>query len=365
LRKGIEPAQVADFIRFLLAWQHARPGAQLHGREGVKEIIAQLQGFEAAAGAWEKEILPARVSDYDPQWLDELCLGGEVAWGRLEARPDGSTIPSRAAAIGLVLRRDLPWLLASREGIGDEDLSQKARDVLGFLRTAGASFLEDIATGVRRLRTEIEEALWELVAAGRVTGDGFGGLRALLPAQSPRGAGARYRWYSNWKRRSAPRLGAGRWALLGAPPAGEDDRIEALARQYVRRYGVVFRDLLAREPQAPPWRDLVRVYRRLEMRGELRGGRLVASFVGEQFAAAEAVEALRAIKRAPKAGETVRLSACDPLNLVGIITPGPRVPATLANAVAFEDGVPVTAEAGPLPLRPARNPALGYALPSR
>jgi ATP-dependent helicase Lhr and Lhr-like helicase len=365
LRKGIEPAPVADFIRFLLAWQHARPGAQLHGREGVKEVIAQLQGFEAAAGAWEKEILPARVTDYDPQWLDELCLGGEVAWGRLEARPDGSTIPSRAAALGVVLRRDLPWLLASREGIGDDDLSQKARDVLAFLRTAGASFLEDIATGVRRLRAEVEEGLWELVAAGRVTGDGFGGLRALLPSQGPRGAGARYRWYANWKRRTVPRLGAGRWALLGAPPASEDDRLEALARQYVRRYGVVFRDLLAREPQAPPWRELVRVYRRLEMRGELRGGRLVASFVGEQFAAAEAVEALRAIKRAPKAGEVVRLSACDPLNLVGIITPGPRVPATLANAVAFEDGVPVTAESGAVPMRPAGNRALGYALPSR
>jgi ATP-dependent Lhr-like helicase len=365
LRKGIEPAPVADFIRFLLAWQHARPGAQLHGREGVKEVIAQLQGFEAAAGAWEKEILPARVTDYDPQWLDELCLGGEVAWGRLEARPDGSTIPSRAAAIGVVLRRDLPWLLASREGIGDEDLSQKARDVLTFLRTAGASFLEDIATGVRRLRTEVEEGLWELVAAGRVTGDGFGGLRALLPSHGPRGAGARYRWYSNWKRRTAPRLGAGRWALLGAPPAGEDDRMEALARQYVRRYGVVFRDLLARESQAPPWRELVRVYRRLEMRGELRGGRLVASFVGEQFAAAEAVESLRAIKRAPKEGEVVRLSACDPLNLVGIITPGPRVPATLANAVAFQDGVPITGEAAPVALPAAGNPALSYAVPSR
>jgi ATP-dependent Lhr-like helicase len=361
LRKGIEPAPVADFIRFLSSWQHARPGAQLHGRDGVREVIAQLQGFEAAAGAWEKEILPARVADYDPQWLDELCLGGEVAWGRLEARPDGSTIPSRAAAIGIVLRRDLPWLLAPREGLGDDELSQKARDVLAFLRAGGAAFLEDIAGGVRRLRAEIEEALWELVAAGRVTGDGFAGLRALLPAQTPRGAGARYRWYAHWKRRAAPRMGAGRWALLGALPASDDDRMEAIARQYIRRYGVVFRDLLAREPQAPPWRELVRVYRRLEMRGDLRGGRLVAGFVGEQFAAAEAVEALRAIKREAKRGDVVRLSACDPLNLIGVITPGPRVPATLANAVAYQDGVPITAERVPLRLPSAQNPALGYA----
>jgi ATP-dependent Lhr-like helicase len=365
LRKGIEPATVADLMRFLLSWQHARPGAQLHGREGLKEIVAQLQGFEAAAGAWEKEIFAARVAEYDPQWLDELCLGGEAAWGRLEGRPDGSTIPSRAAAIGVVLRRDLPWLLASREGLTDEELSQKARDVLAFLRASGASFLEDIAAGVRRLRAEIEEALWELVAAGRVTGDGFAGLRALLPVQAPRGAGARYRWYARWNRKQAPRLGAGRWALLGAPAAGEDDRLEALARQYVRRYGVVFRDLLAREPQAPPWRELVRVYRRLEMRGELRGGRLVAGFVGEQFAAAEAVEALRAMKREPKRGELVRLSACDPLNLVGIVTPGPRVPANLANVVVYEDGVPVSPDRAPTALRAARAPGLGYAQGSR
>jgi ATP-dependent Lhr-like helicase len=227
LRKGIEPAPVADFIRFLLAWQHARPGAQLHGREGVKEVIAQLQGFEAAAGAWEKEILPARVTDYDPQWLDELCLGGEVAWGRLEARPDGSTIPSRAAALGVVLRRDLPWLLASREGIGDDDLSQKARDVLAFLRTAGASFLEDIATGVRRLRAEVEEGLWELVAAGRVTGDGFGGLRALLPSQGA---------LSLVRQLEAPdRAAPGRRALGPAgSPAGQRGRSPRGARPPVR-----------------------------------------------------------------------------------------------------------------------------------
>jgi ATP-dependent Lhr-like helicase len=240
--------------------------------------------------------------------------------------------------------------------------------VLALLRRVGASFLEDIGTGVRRLRTEVEEALWELVAAGRVTGDGFAGLRALLPVQAPRNGGPRYRFYARWNRKTVPRMGAGRWALLAAPsePA-EDDRLEALARQYVRRYGVVFRDVLARESQAPPWRELVRVYRRLEMRGELRGGRLVASFVGEQFAAAEALEALRAVRRDARRGQVVRLSACDPLNLVGILTPGPRVPATLAGAVIYQDGVPVTAggELGEVPLRDAEGMALGYAHQSR
>jgi ATP-dependent Lhr-like helicase len=182
------------------------------------------------------------------------------------------------------------------------------------------------------------------VSSGRVTGDGFAGLRALISAASVRG-GARARWHARWTRRNGGPAGAGRWALLRAARADADDeaRVEALARQYVRRYGVVLRDLLAREAHAPPWRDLLRVYRRLEMRGELRGGRLVGGFVGEQFAAPEALEALRAVRRDPKRGEIVRLSACDPLNLAGIVTPGPRVPATLANTVVLCDGVPQAA----------------------
>ncbi len=347
LRREIEPVSAADLMRFLLSWQHLRPSTQLHGREGLREIVAQLQGFEAAAGAWEREILPARLSEYDPAWLDDLCLAGELTWGRLAARPDGTAIPSRASAIGLCERRSLSWLLAPRDGITDEELSDKAREVLEHLQRCGASFTEDILGGVRRLRVEVEEGLWELVAAGRITCDGFSGLRALLPAAPHRGGGgARHRFYSRFTKRHAPRSGAGRWALLSAPtPPTEDDRLEALARQLLRRYGVVFRDVLARENHAPPWWELLRVYRRLEMRGEIRGGRLIAGFVGEQFALPEAVEALRAMRRQPPSGETVRLSACDPLNLVGIITPGPRVPATLANTVAFRDGVPTSTDA--------------------
>jgi ATP-dependent Lhr-like helicase len=305
----------------------------------------QLQGFESAAGAWEREILPARVAAYDKAWLDALCLSGEVAWGRLASREAGGT-PNRAAPVAIVRRGDLPWLRVPDAALEAEDgqaagLSAPARDVLGFLEAVGASFLDEIVGGAGRLRAEVEDALWELVSAGRVTGDGFAGLRALISATQTRGS-ARARWHARWTRRAGGPVGAGRWSLLRAPVVDDETRTEQLARQYVKRYGVVFRDLLARETHAPPWRDLLRVYRRLEMRGELRGGRFCGGFVGEQFAAPEAVEALRAVRKEPRRGEIVRLSACDPLNLVGILTPGPRVPATLANTVVFVDGVPQT-----------------------
>jgi ATP-dependent Lhr-like helicase len=353
LRREIEPVSASNFLRFLFRWQGVAPGTQLHGQPGLARVIAQLQGFEAAAGAWERAILPARVADYDSGWLDALCLSGGLAWGRLEARPAGGT-PSRAAPIAIVRRADLAWLLDPEPAAAPQDaaaLSAPARDVRAFLERAGASFLDEIVAGTRRLRAEVEDALGELVSAGRVTGDGFSGLRALISTTQSRG-GARARWHARWTRRAGGAPGAGRWSLLrraGAPDAtvtpadqalADEARCEALARQYVRRYGVVFRDLLARESHAPPWRDLVRVYRRLEMSGELRGGRLVGGFVGEQFAAPEAVEALRATRRDGKRGEIVRVSACDPLNLVGIVTPGPRVQATLANTVTYVDGVP-------------------------
>jgi ATP-dependent helicase Lhr and Lhr-like helicase len=345
LRREIEPVTAADFLRFLFGWQNVRPGTQLHGQPGLARIIAQLQGYEAAAGAWERAILPARLVGYDSAWLDALCLSGGAAWGRLAARPAGGT-PSRAAPIALCRRADLPWLLVPEtERLDEAALSAPARDVLAHLTGRGASFLDEIIAGTRRLRTEVEDALGELVSTGRVTGDGFSGLRALISATQTRG-GARARWHSRWSRRTGGPIGAGRWSILRHDAIGagdEESRHEALARQFIRRYGVVFRDLLAREAHAPAWRDLVRVYRRMEMSGELRGGRLVGGFVGEQFAAPDAVDALRATRREERRGETVRLSACDPLNLIGIVTPGQRVQATLANTVSYVDGVPQTA----------------------
>ena len=342
LRREIEPVSAADLIRFLFAWQHVKPGQQLHGRDGLGRVIEQLEGFELAAAGWEREVLPARVARYEPAWLDELCLSGDVAWGRLErhesTRHAGRRL-SGTVPITLLRRQNLGWMLEPRDGADEGALSAPARDVLAHLRASGASFTDEIAGRVRRLRIEVEEALCELVSAGLVTGDGFAGLRSLLHSEK------RKRLRSGRARPLRAPIGTGRWALLDPPPPPPpDDVLEARARQYARRYGIIFRDLLLREPGAPAWRDLLRVYRRLEMRGELRGGRIVGSFVGEQFALPEALDALRAIRRDAPSGQIIRLSACDPLNLTGIITPGTRVPAMLGQWVSYRDGVPLEKE---------------------
>jgi ATP-dependent Lhr-like helicase len=343
LRRGIEPVGVADLVRFLTRWQHALPGQRLHGSRGVAEVVSQLQGFHAPAGAWEREILPARVARYDPSSLDELCLHGEVAWGRLSVAPDPGeaprrrSAPTRNAPVTLVRRADLAWLAAS--GGPPPPLGPSARALVEVLSRVGASFLSDLAAMTGRLPGEVEGAMWELVSAGVATCDAFAGLRALVDPE----------------RRRTRRAGfaGGRWSLLprtdGGAAIGERGApLEKLAQQYLVRWGVVFRDLLAREGGAPPWRELLALYRRREARGEIRGGRFVAGFSGEQFALPEAVEALRAVRRAPREGrERVELSAADPLHLAGVLTPGERVPATLGNRIAYLDGVP----AAPRPLR--------------
>ncbi len=346
LRREIEPVSAADLVRFLLRWQHAAPGAKLHGARGVAEVVGQLQGFHGPAGAWEREILPARVAGYEPGLLDALCLSGEVAWGRLvtgqdpEEGPRRRSAPTRNAPVTLALRQDLAWLLAA-SAAPEPALGPSARALVDVLGRCGACFLGDLAAMTGRLPGEVEQALWELVSAGAVTCDGFSGLRALVEP-APR-------------HRTRRPFAGGRWALLRPPsppphapsPAAAAQPVDRLAEQLLRRYGVVLRDLLAREAGSPPWRELLLVYRRLEARGTLRGGRFVTGFSGEQFALPEAVDALRAVRRAPRQGERVEISAADPLNLVGILTPGERVPATLANRVAFVDGVPAPpAEAG-------------------
>jgi ATP-dependent Lhr-like helicase len=354
LRREIEAVAPAEFMRYLLRWQHVQPGTQVHGREGVAEIIGQLQGLELPAPAWEESVLPSRVRLYDPADLEYLTLSGAVTWGRLsvnggEAEEEAGKArrrqpPGRSSPLAFALRDDLAAFLDPQPDVADvmRRLSPAASDVVGYLDERGASFLTDIVRGTRRMPAEVEDALWELVSLGVVSGDGVAGLRQLLHG------GARQRRRQERMRRltgvrsHARSLPVGRWALWRPSTEIEREaREEIVARQLLRRYGVVFRDLLARERIAPPWRVLVQIYRRWEAQGQIRGGRFVAGLVGEQFALPEAVEALRAIRRAGEEEITVLLSAADPLNLVGIILPGTKVPPASGQAIALRNGVPI------------------------
>jgi ATP-dependent Lhr-like helicase len=342
LRREIEPVPPAAFLRYLFEWQHVARGARLAGESGVLEIVDQLQGFETAAAAWEDEILRPRMEDYQPSLLDSLCLGGEVVWGRWRRRGTQAEVPARrpgltrTAPLGLALREDMPWLLDGTPA-DEAALSVPSRDVLGFLRRRGASFFPEITAGTRHLPAEVEEALWQLVAAGLVTADSFAALRSLASGETKRLE------HSRRRRRLPRRTREGRWSLLEIEGKAPENKIELWARQYVRRYGILCRELLVRETSAPPWRALLGVLRRSEARGEIRGGRFIAGLNGEQFALPEAVDALRALRHKEAPGQFVRISACDPLNLVGILTPGARVTAIPGNKVIYRDGVPVAA----------------------
>jgi hypothetical protein len=346
-RREVEPVTAQDFMRFLLRWQHVTPDTRREGSRGVLAVVEQLQGFELAAGAWEKAILPARVTGYRREWLDEVCLDGGIAWGRLSVRGEpeelprrGGLTPSRATPITLTIRDDLPWLLRAARGEARpaEPGPGCTRDVIDALAGRGALFQPDLSAVTGRLPTEIEDALWDGVARGLITADGFRAVRSLFAqraaAQSALGR-RRLRRGSQLTSRTA-----GRWSLLPEPASGcdPDELAEAVAEQLVVRWGVVFRDLLARENIAVPWREVLWAFRRMEARGTVGGGRFVNGFSGEQFAHPDAVAMLREIRKRPRAGETVRLSAVDPLNLAGIVLPGPRVPAVATNSVSYTDG---------------------------
>ena len=346
LRAEIEPVSAHDFLRFLLAWQHVDADARMQGPQALEAIIAQLEGFEAPASAWEKEILAARHLDYSSSWLDDKCRSGRVTWMRLRSgRGNGAarrTGPIKSTPIALLPRQHVAMWRALAEKEAPPKLSGHADSVANFIRQHGASFFSDIVAGTRLLRSQVEEALAELVALGMANSDCFGGLRSLLvpSAQRKPFAGARRR-----HRISAYGMDdAGRWAIIASAQASEVMLVEHIARSLLRRYGVVFWRLLEREAgRLPPWRDLLRAYRRLESRGEIRGGRFVAGFPGEQFALPEAVGLLRRTRHKKPVGALVSISAADPLNLVGILTPGPRLPALTGNRLLFEDGLPVAA----------------------
>ncbi|HWM90721.1 MAG TPA: DEAD/DEAH box helicase [Thermoanaerobaculia bacterium] len=348
LRREIEPVTQADFVRFLLAWNRLEPDERMEGPESVQALLEQLEGFEAAAAAWEGEILPSRMKEYDPVWLDALCLAGRWVWGRATvpekagARRSG---PVRATPISLLGRPNLPlWReIAPRPEPDGLDLTAAARGVHDYLKDRGASFFSEIAEGAGLLHTQVETALAELVAWGLVTSDSFTGLRALLVPAHLRAPVDR-----NRRKGSVAVFGmenAGRWSLTRAGAAPGDtvspEAAERIAWTLLRRYGVVFRRLLERETLLPPWRDLLRVFRRLEARGEIRGGRFVDGFSGEQYALPDAVGRLRAIRKQPKKGTLVSVSAVDPLNLIGIATPGERLPALSGNRLLYRDGVPI------------------------
>lgn len=369
LRQELEPVTTADFVRFLLHWQHAAPGTQLVGAQGLLEVIAQLQGLQLPAAAWEREVFPARVAGYQSAMLDELCLNGTVLWGRLvsgggeeEAGPGDAArgrrraAPNRNTTLSVLLRESLPHFLraSSPQEPSYAGLGASARQILELLAQRGAMFFNELQAVTGRLRTDLDQALWELVAAGAVTCDGFAGLRNLIQPSRRR---EKARLLERYPHARGPMFvgGGGRWSLLRPPglaapaargPLGEPAELEVLADQYLHRWGVVFRDVLAREPFAPSWRSLLGVYRRLEARGLLRGGRFVEAFGGEQFALPQAVEALRALRREEKSEEEpeVFLSAADPLNVTGYLTPPPRIPATLTHRLRVVGGVPVVCE---------------------
>ena len=365
LRREVEPVSRRQLMRFLLDWQHASPATQLRGPDALPAVLAQLEGYEAAAGAWETEILPARIADYASNWLDEQCRSGRIGWSRLRA--GGGHGPVRATPIVLLPRKQMAvWTSIAQEASPQASLlSSRAQAVTDVLREHGALFFDELQSLARLLRTELEDALGELVAAGRASADSFAGLRALLlPAakrEAPRHRRLRRHTFGGIE-------DAGRWSLVKSTPpqpspasrggssspvlaeggATRDfDSMEAehVARTLLARYGVVFWQLLEREaPWLPPWRALLRVYRRLEARGEIRGGRFVEGMVGEQFALPAAIAPLRAIRQRADDGELAVVGGCDPLNLVGSVLAGDKVPALPGARVLYRDGVPLAAQ---------------------
>ncbi len=393
LRKQVEPVTPAVYMRWLLGWQHLAPQTQLTGEEGVLEALSKLEGFEAPAVEWERTLLPARVAAYDPRWLDALCLSGAVGWGRVSPHPAWSAgqgsaprrvIPTNAAPITFFVRESADWLphaLAAQcvdEATLLQALSPEALAVRAVLRQRGACFSNDLQRLLSFTRSQTQQALWELATAGLASADGFDQLRGMMDPRRKATASTP----ASLNKRAAARTTAGRWSLLcdetGAAPLTKlnpaerqaqaiaaarrvDVAHESAARMLLCRYGVLFRDVLERESNAPKWRDLLNVLRRLEARGEIRGGRFVSGFGGEQFALPEAVESLR-LTRSRESTQDIAVAAADPMNLAGIVVPGPRTASVPGRFIRFRDGALVPDEAKLAPalpppvIRPARIP---------
>ncbi len=344
LRAEIEPVTAADFVRFLLRWQRVEVGHQVEGPHALAGLIEQLEGFAAPAAAWEAVILPRRVGHYEASWLDGLCLSGQVVWARLTPRTGESRAagPVRTTPISLLRRAQLAtWRRLAGDAPANAPLSTHAQSVLGILSQRGASFFEEVVDAAGLLRSQVEDALGELVAWGMATSDSFAGLRALIAPAARRASMRRPRQGVHSDVASAGRWSAVPQTEVTPRQATPEELVKAAAQRLLARYGVVFRRLLERERWLPPWGELLRVLRRLEAQGELRGGRFVAGFAGEQFALPDAVSMLRAVRREPAHGDLVAVAASDPLNLAGIVTPGERLPALLGYDLVYRDGEPV------------------------
>ncbi|WP_229473846.1 DEAD/DEAH box helicase [Pseudoduganella lurida] len=371
LRREIEPVERQDFMRFLFEWQHLTDEAQLRGPDALPQVLAQLEGYEAAAGAWESELLAARVDDYSMLWLDELCRAGRIVWTRVGAPASAAGGPVRSTPLVLLPRRQLSLWHALPAVAAEVEVSSRAVRVLDALRQHGAMFFDELSHDARLLGAELEDTLGELVATGLVNADSYAGLRAMLVPANKRNTMDRKR-----RRGAGPTMEeAGRWALVrraegmtirekgfdiegGETPAAParapapvrrprtaPETLEHIAMTLLRRYGVMFWSLLDREAAwLPPWRELLAVYHRLEARGEVRGGRFVAGLSGEQFALPEAIPLLREMRRRPHAGSYVAVSGVDPLNLCGTLLPGDKVPALAGNRILFRDGAPVATQ---------------------
>ncbi len=399
LRKSVEPVAPVVFNRWLQDWHHVACGEQRTGDEAVLAAIEQLEGFEAPAVEWERTLLPARVANYNPRSLDDLCLAGIVGWGRISPHPAWTeaqraedcsgprrVIPTGAAPITLFLRESADWLPAAlaakcpEEHVLAQSLSPEAQELRRLLDDRGAAFTADLQRLSGLSKQQVTSGLWELATAGLASADGYDQMRALM---DPRRKSVHLEQTPavSLRKRAAARTTAGRWSLLCDPvpvdPLGKLDptrqavatarqretALDSYARVLLGRYGVVFRELLARESNAPKWRDLAPVLRRLEARGEIRGGRFVSGPFGEQFAVPEAVEGLREARRkhpARAAEPPITLAAADPLNLVGILVPGERTPAIPGREVQFRNGAlleDATADRTPTSATPRRKPA--------
>jgi ATP-dependent Lhr-like helicase len=345
LRSEIEPVSSADFMRFLFNWQGLDEPAQ--GVVALERVMSQLEGVSLPAGSWEEEVLPVRLQPYFSSELDELCGSGRLAWLRLnppDAKENKRKNPAiKSTPLAFVFRSHLsvwhPFEIKTQEG-----LSATAAKVLDLLRKWGASFFDDLQQYSGLLKTQLENALGELVAWGLVNSDQFHGLRAMIAPDKRRKPPGRRR--TTWQ--AAPLASGGRWSLIRTPVNHESEsrRIEQISRTLLTRYGVVFRKLLERESGLPPWRDLLYCYRRLEARGEIRGGRFVQGFAGEHFALPEAVSMMREIRKRMDADELVSISSADPLNLTGIITPGKRVAAQAGHRILYKNGKPIATNLG-------------------